>query len=68
MANIMNNQTLRDIFKLVKSKKNLSQKLHYLFKGLLFYSFLMCASKKTKGKGNSASVGSYAGDDIYPLF
>jgi len=64
----MNDQLFRDIFQLIMSKKNLSQKLFYLFKGFMFYFFLLHISKKAERKGNHASASSHAGDDIYPLF
>lgn len=64
----MKNELLNDIIRFAMSRKSLSEKSIYLFKGLLFAPFLMQMSRKAAAGDNTVSAASQAGDDIYPLF
>ena len=63
----MKNELLNDIIRFAMSRKSLSEKSIYLFKGLLFAPFLDKVSRRA-GRDESVSATSQAGDDIYPLF
>ncbi|MCG6535783.1 MAG: hypothetical protein L7F78_14055 [Syntrophales bacterium LBB04] len=58
---------MNDIILFAMARENLSDKVMYLFKGLLFIPFLETASRKAGGD-KDVSLVNEAGDDIYPLF
>ncbi len=63
----MKNDLLKDIMRFSMTKKKLSEKSIYLFKGFLFAPFFKKASRRSTGN-EIISAKSLAGDDIYPLF
>jgi hypothetical protein len=48
------------------SKKKVSEKLKYMWLGIIYFAIL--SKNNSKGKSNSSASESASGDDIYPLF
>lgn len=68
MVELMKNKLINEILRFALTRKKLSQKAAYLFKGLLFTPFLIKKGAKMTTRDETVSATSQAGDDIYPLF
>jgi len=60
-------RVIKDIVRLAATKKNVFNKIAYLFMGLIFLPVLIIEKRRSKEKDHRASD-SLAGDDVYPLF
>jgi hypothetical protein len=67
MAAGIKSELLNEIIRFAMTRKGISEKSVYLIKGLLFAPFLDKLPRKAGG-GDTATLTSEAGDDIYPLF
>jgi len=67
MAQLIDKEILKDIFRFSAAQKSFSRKTAYLFKGLLFAPFLSRVVRKAAAD-DTVSASSQVGDDIYPLF
>ncbi len=56
-----------DIFHFALTQKTRSQRLLYIFRGLIFLPFLLEGASTSKEKEQD-TVANPSGDDIYPLF
>lgn len=68
MDELMKKELINKALLFALSRKTLSQKVIYLFKGFLFAPFLIKKSDMMATKEETVSATSQAGDDIYPLF
>lgn len=65
----MKTNLINDILNLALTRKKVSDKFIYLFKGVVFILFLINEErgKKERTRNGSSDTG-VAGDDVYPLF
>lgn len=57
-----------DALRLAFSKKKFSQKIIYIFEGIIFTPFLVYEGRKQRKEGRALADGNQTGDDVYPLF
>ena len=65
----MKKNLISDILSLAFTRKKISDKLFYLFKGVAFIPFLFNEKRGKKERTrNVSSEAGVTGDDVYPLF
>lgn len=62
----MKTKLFSELMQFAFSKKNFSEKLIYMWLGIIYFTILY--KNNSKGKSNSSASESASGDDIYPLF
>ena len=62
----MKTKLFYELMQFTFSKKKVSEKLKYMWLGIIYFAVL--SKNNSKGKSNSSASESASGDDIYPLF
>lgn len=62
----MKTKLFSELMQFAFSKKNVRERIKYIWLGIIYYFIL--AKNNNKSKSNSSASESASGDDIYPLF
>lgn len=62
----MKNKLFSELMQFAFSKKNVRERIKYVWLGIVYYFIL--TKNNSKSKSNSSASESASGDDIYPLF